>query len=122
MVRNFSAILALFFLGLSLSWASATTWTNTPLLPSHLINSAKGVAYGGATISDLRLITSTPTMAASATSSSQINLSWSGAVAPSGYMSQSYSVQRDGIEIARVAGPSYNNTDLVASKTYAYRV
>jgi hypothetical protein len=233
MIRNLNAILALFFLGLSSSWASAATWTNTPLLAaqsgsivavvdaiptqsgsgedvvigfsngpasqwndlaaiarfnsagtidvrngnnysslanvtysaglryqfrfeinipartytiyveqgatrtllakdfsfrseqanqSQLNNFAKGVAYGGATISDLRLIRSTPTMAASAISASQINLSWNGAVAPTGYMVQSYSVQRDGIEIAKVAGASYNNTSLVASMTYAYRV
>ena len=65
MVRELNAILALFVLGLSSSWASATTWTNAPLLAAH---------------------------------------------------------QRDGIEIAKVAGTSHNNTGLVASTTYAYRV
>lgn len=85
-------------------------------------NFAKGVAYGMATISGVRLISSTPTMAASAIGSNQINLSWNRAVAPSGYMIQSHSVQRDGIEIPKVAGTSYNNAGLVASKTCAYRV
>lgn len=35
MLQNLNAILALSFLGLSSSWASAATWTNTPLLAAQ---------------------------------------------------------------------------------------
>jgi hypothetical protein len=34
-IRNLNAILALFFLGLSSSWASSATWNNTPLLAAQ---------------------------------------------------------------------------------------
>src|SRR5438046_897870 len=64
---------------------------------------------------------STPAgLTASAASSSRINLSWLAATDNVGVIR--YSVYRDGVQIASVAGRSYANTGLSAATTYSYTV
>src|SRR5213078_3784102 len=64
---------------------------------------------------------STPAgLTASAASSSRINLSWLAATDNVGVIR--YSVYRDGVQIASVAGRSYSNTGLSAATTYSYTV
>src|SRR5437762_4338229 len=64
---------------------------------------------------------STPAgLTASAASSSRINLSWLAATDNVGVIR--YSVYRDGVQIASVAGTSYANRGLAAATTYSYTV
>src|SRR5438552_18913804 len=64
---------------------------------------------------------STPAgLTASAASSSRINLSWLAATDNVGVIR--YSVYRDGVQIASVAGTSYANRGLSAATTYSYTV
>src|SRR6266480_2640188 len=64
---------------------------------------------------------STPAgLTASAASSSRINLSWLAATDNVGVIR--YSVYRDGVQIASVAGRSYANRGLAAATTYSYTV
>jgi hypothetical protein len=64
---------------------------------------------------------SVPTnLAASAASTSQINLSWSGSSDATGVTG--YTVYRGGVAIANVTGTSYSNTGLSAATSYSYAV
>src|SRR5947208_2922170 len=64
---------------------------------------------------------STPAgLTASAASAARINLSWLAATDNVGVIR--YSVYRDGVQIASVAGRSYANTGLSAATTYSYTV
>jgi chitodextrinase len=66
---------------------------------------------------------SVPTgLAASAVSSSQINLSWTAATDSGGSGLAGYKIYRNGTQIATTASTSYSNTGLSASTSYSYTV
>ena len=74
----------------------------------------------GSTSASTTLLNAPANLTATATSPTQINLTWSPAAGPNGVAG--YVVFRDGSQIATPSGTTYSDTELTPSTTYTYMV
>ena len=83
--------------------------------------SAQSTSASATTMADTTPPTVPSGLAATAISSSQINLSWN-ALSDSGGAVAGYKVYRNGTQVGTTAGTTYQDTSLSASTTYSYTV